>query len=1187
MKTFAAFFSKKLKQKSAPLQHLPIAESVTVAVEQSTQFKSFKHFYKENLILEGGQAAENLLGDLLQRSTKQDLKYTRATPSADIVQEIKDLLALLRSNGYIDAKEPSYYLGSSRLFAIKAGIKVPEPNEIETKEVIQKALETKKDFGDIDLDVYLNDGVTLKDIQSFLVNKFPDKYAAAISGEEINTAVVVGNTSNVIQIDIVNITGKENYFGINQFSSMADMAIGIKGVFRDLLFKAIASTTPIAPAKTQELDNAVKNTEEYKSFAAKNEKAGKINYKIRYTLGGEGLAYKIEWMVGDKTKTYTKGGVKFDQLQRFIKGSGVEPIAYQDLETIAAILGFNDSSHMKHVVKMAELVSTFNQSRKQEIWNRLIEGISSKLPNPATGRTQGQISSDEAKKAFEYLKPFFKGVDTTEYSQLFNESIILEAVKMVTIPHIDQMSPKDFTNLFNGGAWEVTEKYDGSNISFGLNEEGAIYTKTKRGAPVTDPDEYKRQAQAYDNDIFEGFARLLQTLKQSSLAEALIQVESKLNAPVQIFGEMFSKAHMNVIPYAEKIIGNGAVVIFGIVKLDSDKGTDITTTKEGKQIKDYILEVLNKNGVWKFYDKKPLELDINDDIKAQIKRATSAENMAIMASRKRSGNEIAAKAAAQEEFKNLQSMIKKIFLGSIGGATSSLGAEEIEGAIIRNINTGAIAKLVDLEGFGRRRAEQWAGMDALKDYRKSLYNQLKDDVLKNADIFVLDDKQVQKLTDAIEIKGSRFETLDEILDVLYADAAQEVEFKEATQMVNDLTNSLTKYKDSLKAALTQINTNDAKAVQDTTKSIESEKTRIDNFIATLNQKLQNKQNPYLSVIQFVIGPKTLEDLSKKFMSVIKKENKLNNIMTKNFDTLLESMLSEMAATLKDFNSTANLIKSKIPSGDPKGHFAPLQRLNNEDKNKVIEAILKQVFPEKNNTYASDIDNPTDLHKKLQKAIRTVSLSTPLKAAAEYASKFLADRLKTIFKEAPEKTITYTTPSGEEVKIVNVTQKQFKDGLNKALKNTEGQSVWKKSAESELNSQAKKAAKEAPVEEPTAEEETEVETQTIYFKNKNFNSEDADLQKAYDALPDNKDMSWEEVLSTLKKAGFKKAMSTALNLHSAGGVEEETKEIEAGEDQFVPALDPEDDEAPDLSNFDKLIDPYYSDTRGSFDKFADY
>jgi hypothetical protein len=602
---------------------------------------------------------------------------------------------------------------------------------------------------------------------------------------------------------------------------------------------------------------------------AKNSKSGEITYSIRYTLGGDGLAYKIDWEVGGKPKSYSKGGVKFDQLQRFTSGKETTPVAYENLENIAAILGFKTPEHLKHVTKMAELVSTFDPDRKQKLWDNLVKNIKSKLPNPSTGRTLGQITNQEAKQAFEFLKPYFGSVNTEEYTQLFGESLIQEAVKMVSIPHIDQMTAKDFCNLFSGGGWEVSEKYDGSNVSFGLTEEGQIFVKSKKGNPVTDSNEFYNQAKLYDNDIFEGFGKFLETLQKSKVDRLLKQLGDMIGSPLQIFGEMFSKAHMNVIPYAEELIGNGSVVIFGVVKLDSPKGSDITTTREGETIKNKIINFLKENSDWNFYDKKPLQLDIDETIKSQIQKTCSAENMAIMASRKRSGNEAEMKAKAVKEFEILKSLIKKGLLGSLGTVPSSLGASEIEGAIIRNIQTGTIAKLVDLEGFGRRRAEQWAGVDALKGYRKSLYNQLKDDVLNNADIFVLDDKQVQKLTDAMEVRGSRFSNLDEMLEVLYGDASQEVQFKEAKQMVSDLSDSLNQYKKNIEDALSEINKEDTKALSDTNKAIEAEKRRIDQFISELNQRISDKQNPYLSVIRFVLGPKILEDLSKKFMQVVK------------------------------------------------------------------------------------------------------------------------------------------------------------------------------------------------------------------------------------------------------------------------------------------------------------------------------
>jgi hypothetical protein len=112
-------------------------------------------------ILSTLQKAIQILNDY-----KSQLLNTKVLFANDCIGEE----AILKSKNFIDSREPSYYLGSSRLFAIKAGIRVPEPNEIETPEIIQKALQTKKDFGDIDLDVYFNDGVSTANIKDFLNN---------------------------------------------------------------------------------------------------------------------------------------------------------------------------------------------------------------------------------------------------------------------------------------------------------------------------------------------------------------------------------------------------------------------------------------------------------------------------------------------------------------------------------------------------------------------------------------------------------------------------------------------------------------------------------------------------------------------------------------------------------------------------------------------------------------------------------------------------------------------------------------------------------------------------------------------------------------------------------------------------------------------------------------------------------
>lgn len=827
---------------------------------------NFKTYFR--MLLEGGQAADNLVNGLIAATGNQKLKYARATVSPTVLDEVQSLLSILRKNRFIDAKEPSYVLGSSRLFAIKAGLMAPEPNEIETPEIIDKALQNKKDFGDIDLDVHYTQGVSASDIAKFLNSEFTGKYAAAAAGGEANVAVVVGDSSQVIQIDIVDMSEKEDFLKFTQFSSFADIAAGVKGVVRDLLIRGITSSTPIDNKKMENLRSLIQNTEQYKKFVEKHGKKGDVTFKIRYTLGGSGLAYKIAWMVDGKEKGYSSGGVQYDQLQRFVTDGEAINVDYNELQIIANILGFKTPEHMKHVVEMAKLISTFDQTRKQEIWDNLIKNIKTKIPDPSRGRNVGQMSLDDAKSALNYLLPFFGNVTNKDIDGLFTKTaddILSEAVKMVAIPHIDQMTPKDFCNLFSSDAWEVSEKYDGSNVSFGLDENDNLYVKSKRGNPITDANEFFRLAKDLENDVFESFGNFLNSLNKSNIKEVLLSLQERLNAPIQIFGELFGKAHMNVIEYSPELIGNGAVVLFGAVKQTTSKGEDITTSKLGKDILSQVATTINDTSSWKAYTKKPVELKIKDIIKKQIARVCSTENMAAMASRKRTGDEAILKAKAVKEFERLKSLVKRNLLSSIRSIPSSLGAKEIEGTIIRNMETGAIAKLVDLEDFGRRRVEQWAGVDALKEYRKNLYNELKNNILKNADIFILTDKQMQKLTDAIETRGSKFKTLDEMLDVFYGDAASEVEFLESKKMVAALTSTLKEYKLDIERALFEIDDQDTKAKTDTQNAINAEKSRIDNFIKTLENRLHNNENPYLSVISFVLSPKFIDELKTKFL----------------------------------------------------------------------------------------------------------------------------------------------------------------------------------------------------------------------------------------------------------------------------------------------------------------------------------
>jgi hypothetical protein len=275
-------------------------------------------------------------------------------------------------------------------------------------------------------------------------------------------------------------------------------------------------------------------------------------------------------------------------------------------------------------------------------------------------------------------------------------------------------------------------------------------------------------------------------------------------------------------------------------------------------------------------------------------------------------------------------------------------------------------------------------------------------------------------------------------------------------------------------------------------------------------------------------------------------------MTKNFDTLLEQMLSEMMPAdiegMGGFGGAVKHIKGGVPEGEAKGHWAPLQKLSPEDRETVLGEIFKEVFSEKENTYAPTVDNPEELHSAIQSAIQKVSGSTGLKASGKWAAKFLADRIMTLLKN----NVKYTTAGGEELEK-DVTQKEFKQVLKKALEEAP-------------------AKEEIPAETPAAEEK---EVELVYAKAADLNSDDAELQKAFKKLPDDKEMSWDEVLKMV-------GMTKGLALLDAGGLSEIEKEKETSEEEEVKALEFDDEDDTDLSNFDRFIDPYFRTTKGSYE-----
>lgn len=276
-------------------------------------------------------------------------------------------------------------------------------------------------------------------------------------------------------------------------------------------------------------------------------------------------------------------------------------------------------------------------------------------------------------------------------------------------------------------------------------------------------------------------------------------------------------------------------------------------------------------------------------------------------------------------------------------------------------------------------------------------------------------------------------------------------------------------------------------------------------------------------------------------------------MTKSFDSLLNSLLVELmpAELVGGFQPTVKKVAQKVKELPGKSqHWGPLQKLDPKTREDIASAIIKKVFADNDeNTYALAVDNVEQLKNAIISAVKEVSTENPeFKAGSKWAAKFLADRLAN--KELLG-NVEFTTTDGKQVAKKEVTQKEVKKALNKALE--------------------------------TAPQTQSEEDNVVYRKAADFPSDDTKLVKAFNKLPE-EDLKWSEVVNKVGDEAANALKKQGAIIEIVGAEEEPDEEKE------VPALDTfgDDDEEYISSNFDRFIDPYISDTRGSFGKFhGDY
>ena len=456
------------------------------------------------------------------------------------------------------------------------------------------------------------------------------------------------------------------------------------------------------------------------------------------------------------------------------------------------------------------------------------------------------------------------------------------APAQTSIPHLHMMNVDQVLNFlgnnFDTNDTEVTEKVDGSNFSVGmLNDK--VFGKSKRGKPFTDPNQFYELKDIHPVFIGMGdFLKLMQNNKfdewyQSTVKQYKDKIQKELNPErfdgFSIFGEIFNSNQMNTLVYSN--IGKGAFVVFGL-KIDdgSYKGIDISTNPIAIDIMKSFVAKFNGVDDWKFYYKQSVKIDMGKQFAQELEEFVK-NNIEHIKNRKRSPEVLDRKVKAKEDLSNLLMKWKKSLLQQSSGIKSFLGSDEIEGLVIRNIKTGGIMKVVDIDKFSQRNIANWEYRQELRNERKELYKRIISEIVKSADIFILKHKQEEKIIGYLEMHGKKkFDNLEELLGVIYEDMSNEVQLDEAKDVDLKMNMIILEYIKKVEAIIDSTkNDND---IDDKNKELTINNLNIDinqmkELINTINILVRDNKNPYLAIIRFILGEKGIEELKNKFINI--------------------------------------------------------------------------------------------------------------------------------------------------------------------------------------------------------------------------------------------------------------------------------------------------------------------------------
>ena len=272
-----------------------------------------------------------------------------------------------------------------------------------------------------------------------------------------------------------------------------------------------------------------------------------------------------------------------------------------------------------------------------------------------------------------------------------------------SIPHIEDLSPGrlvEFVCTQSKRNIKVSEKFDGSFVTFGNDEDG-FYLSTKKGT------KWRSATDIPDVYYMAEFKRVVPYLREAV----------RKYGNVEIKGELIPCHDHTIVMYDEDKVMDG---VFVILSLKTEQG-DVTSEWGLAQHVDFMRRKLEARNLGGYFYFKTV------DSKAFPRKLVRAKRVLEIAEFYQRHQEFLAKPARDEGSKSLKAAILGTFkqfamevkedcLFALESLPGTLG-NEVEGWVL-TMPDGTMLKVVDKEKFTKRLAENWFVLGHYKQAEK-------------------------------------------------------------------------------------------------------------------------------------------------------------------------------------------------------------------------------------------------------------------------------------------------------------------------------------------------------------------------------------------------------------------------------------------------------------------------------------